>query len=232
MRVLVVEDDGDTAALIQSAFRRECAADVEVVGAGAAALRAVDADPPEVMILDLNLPDIDGFTLCRRLRSRGERPSMPIIVVTARASEADRVRAFELGADDYVTKPFGFRELTARVRAVTRRVLAAPVHSNVYEGHYLRADFSGVDVAVNGRPVRLTRREFQLLQCLVEHRNRVMSRERLLDRVWGHGDPVDPRTVDVHLRRLRAKLGPASSQIETVVGLGYRFAEGDLRESM
>ena len=128
-----------------------------------------------------------------------------------------------------MTKPFGFRELTARVRAVTRRVLAAPVHSNVYEGHYLRADFSGVDVAVNGRPVRLTRREFQLLQCLVENRKRVMSRERLLDRVWGHGDPVDPRTVDVHLRRLRAKLGPASSQIETVVGLGYRFAEGDPR---
>lgn len=225
MRVLVVEDDGDIATLISAAFRREGSDEVEVVGTGTAALRAVEADPPEVMILDLNLPDIDGFTLCRKLRARRQGVSLPIIVVTARTSEADRVRAFELGADDYVTKPFGLRELTARARAVSRRASSAIQASELYEGRHLTADFAGVEVTVDGNPVRLTRREFQILRCLVEHRNRVLSRDRLLDRIWGSGDTVDARTVDVHLGRLRAKLGPAGSQIETVFGLGYRFAE-------
>ena len=196
-----------------------------MVGTGTAALRAVEADPPEVMILDLNLPDIDGFTLCRKLRARRQGVSLPIIVVTARTSEADRVRAFELGADDYVTKPFGLRELTARARAVSRRASSGMQASEFYEGRHLTADFAGVEVTVDGAPVRLTRREFQILRCLVEHRNRVLSRDRLLDRIWGSGDIVDARTVDVHLGRLRAKLGPAGSQIETVFGLGYRFAE-------
>ena len=225
MRVLVVEDDTDIAALIQSAFRRAGATHVEVVGTGSDALDVMATDPPEVMILDLNLPDIDGFTLCRMLRARRPAPSVPIIVVTARSSEADRVRAFELGADDYVTKPFGLRELTARARAVARR--AAGVHhvSEVYEGRSLMADFAAVEVTVNGRPVRLTRREFQILRCLVENRNRVMSRERLLDRVWGADGTIESRTVDVHLGRLRAKLGPAGGQIETVFGFGYRFVE-------
>lgn len=225
MRVLVVEDDRDIATLIQQAFRRDGASDVDVVGTGSAALRAVDVDPPDVMILDLNLPDIDGFTLCRMLRARRQLPTVPVIVVTARSSEADRVRAFELGADDYVTKPFGLRELTARARAVTRRASAEPVPEPVYRGRHLTADFEGVEVAVNGSPVRLTRREFQILRCLIENRNRVMSRDRLLERVWGTADPVDTRTVDVHLGRLRAKLGVAGRQIETVFGLGYRFIE-------
>lgn len=225
MRVLVVEDDGDIATLISAAFRREGSDDVEVVGTGTAALRAVEADPPEVMILDLNLPDIDGFTLCRRLRARRRGVMLPIIVVTARTSEADRVRAFEVGADDYVTKPFGLRELTARARAVSRRASSGMQASEFYEGRHLTADFVGVEVTVDGNPVRLTRREFQILRCLVEDRNRVLSRDRLLDRIWGSGDTVDARTVDVHLGRLRAKLGPAGSQIETVFGLGYRFAE-------
>ncbi len=230
MRVLVVEDDTDIAALIQSAFRRAGATHVEVVGTGSDALDVMATDPPELMILDLNLPDIDGFTLCRMLRARRPAPSVPIIVVTARTSEADRVRAFELGADDYVTKPFGLRELTARARAVARR--AAGVHqvSEVYEGRSLMADFAAVEVADRGatppvNPVRLTRREFQILRCLVENRNRVMSRERLLDRVWGADGTIESRTVDVHLGRLRAKLGPAGGQIETVFGFGYRFVE-------
>ena len=225
MRVLVVEDDGDIATLIQTAFRREGSEHVTVVGTGSAALRAVDDDPPEVMILDLNLPDINGFSLCRMLRSRHGGPVLPIIVVTARTSEVDRVRAFELGADDYVTKPFGLRELTARARAVSRRTLAGIQSSDIYEGQHLTADFARVDITASGRPVRLTRREFQLLRCLIENRNRVMSRDRLLDRVWGRGDTVDTRTVDVHLGRLRAKLGQAGTHIETVFGLGYRFVD-------
>ena len=135
------------------------------------------------------------------------------------------MRAFELGADDYVSKPFSLRELTARARAVSRRASSAIQASEFYEGRHLTADFAGVDVTVDGNSVHLTRREFQILRCLVEHRNRVLSRDRLLDRIWGSGDTVDARTVDVHLGRLRAKLGPAGSQIETVFGLGYRFAE-------
>ncbi|MBM62351.1 MAG: DNA-binding response regulator [Acidobacteria bacterium] len=225
MRVLVVEDDGDIATVIQTAFRREGVGQIDVVGTGSAALQAVDADPPDVMILDLNLPDIDGFSLCRRLRARKRGTEMPIIVVTARTSETDRVRAFELGADDYVTKPFGLRELTARARAVSRRATSGLQSSDVYEGQRLTADFAGVEVRVDKRPVKLTRREFQILRCLVENRNRVMSRDRLLDRVWGNGDSVDERTVDVHLGRLRSKLGQAGKHIETVFGIGYRFLD-------
>ncbi len=148
-----------------------------------------------------------------------------MIVVTARSSEIDRVRAFELGADDYLTKPFGLRELTDRARAVLRRTRFEPVGESVYEGRLLTADFAAVDVRVEGCPIRLTRREFQILRCLVENRNRVMSRDRLLDRIWGSGEPVEARTVDVYLGRLRAKLGTAGGQIETVFGLGYRFVE-------
>ena len=227
MRVLVVEDDGDIATLIQAAFHRDGTADVEIVGTGSAALRVIDVDPPDVMILDLNLPDIDGFTLCRMLRARRQTPTFPIIVVTAKTSEGDRVRAFELGADDYLTKPFGLRELTARARAVARRVSGEPSRLETYQGCCLTADFAGVEVKVAGRLVRLTRREFQILQCLVENRNRVMTRERLLDLVWGRGEAVDTRTVDVHVGRLRGKLGPAGQQIETVFGIGYRFVDAE-----
>ena len=159
------------------------------------------------------------------LRARRASHLLAVIVVTARCSEADRVRAFELGADDYVTKPFGLRELTARAKAVMRRTLSEPIGESVYEGLLLTADFAAVDIRVEGRPIDLTRREFQILRCLVENRHRVMSRDRLLDRSWGSAAPVEARTVDVHLGRLRAKLGAAGGQIQTVFGLGYQFVE-------
>jgi two-component system, OmpR family, alkaline phosphatase synthesis response regulator PhoP len=150
----------------------------------------------------------------------------PIIMVTARATESDRVLGLDAGGDDYISKPFSPRELAARVRAVMRRGRpddAAP--PPIYRGERLVADFDAVAIAVDGQPVRLTRREFELLKYLVENRNRVISRDRLLERVWGYDRIVETRSVDVHVGRLRGKLGAAGRQIETVVGLGYRFVE-------
>ena len=148
-------------------------------------------------------------------------------MLTAKTSENDRVAGLDLGADDYVTKPFSLRELSARVRAVLRRREAAgePARPSVYRGAHLVADFDAVSIAVDGSQVRLTRREFELLRFLVENRNRVLSRDRLLERVWGYDRFIETRSVDVHVGRLRAKLGRAGDQIETVVGLGYRFVE-------
>jgi DNA-binding response OmpR family regulator len=154
---------------------------------------------------------------------------VPIIMVTARTSEGDRVTGLDIGADDYITKPFSLRELSARVRAALRRGRPDEQRSNqppeVYRGKHLVADFDAVSVAVDGAQVRLTRREFELLKYLVENRNRVLSRNRLLERVWGYERMVETRSVDVHVGRLRGKLGMAGQQIETVVGLGYRFVE-------
>ena len=147
-------------------------------------------------------------------------------MLTARTSEDDRVTGLELGADDYVTKPFSLRELTARVRAVLRRDAEADERPRqAYQGAQLIADFDAVAIAVDGEAVRLTRREFELLRYLVQNKNRVVSRDRLLERVWGYERLVETRSVDVHVGRLRSKLGEAGRQIETVVGLGYRFID-------
>lgn len=225
-RVLVVEDEQDIAALIKHALERSGDAQVDVVGSGDTALRAVSDQAPDLVILDINIPVLSGTEVCRVMRSRADTAAVPIIILSARTSESDRVAGLDLGADDYVTKPFSLRELAARVRAVLRRKrgggeAAVPV----YEGTHLRADFDAVAVAVDGDPIRLTRREFELLRFLVENRNRVLSRDRLLERVWGYDRFIETRSVDVHVGRLRAKLGTAGRQIETVVGLGYRFVE-------
>lgn len=221
----MVEDEQDIAALIKHALERSGDAQVDVVGSGDTALRAVTDHAPDLVILDVNLPVLNGAEVCRVIRARPETANTPIIMLTARTSEADRVAGLDMGADDYVTKPFSLRELSARVRAVLRRrggQVAAPAP---YEGKYLRADFDAVAISVSGEPVRLTRREFELLKFLVENRNRVISRDRLLERVWGYERVIETRSVDVHVGRLRSKLGAAGTQIETVVGLGYRFVE-------
>ena len=225
-RVLVVEDEQDIALLIKHALDRSGEVISEIVGSGDVALRRISEEPPDLVLLDLNLPVVSGTEVCRILRSRPATASIPVIMVTARTTEADRVAGLDLGADDYVTKPFSLRELAARVRAVLRRKL--PAHAAaaaVYRGAHLVADFDAVSIAVDGQPVRLTRREFELLRYLVENRNRVLSRERLLERVWGYERVIETRSVDVHVGRLRAKLASAGAQIETVVGLGYRFVE-------
>jgi two-component system alkaline phosphatase synthesis response regulator PhoP len=225
-RVLVVEDEQDIAGLIKLTLERSGDASVEIVGRGDEALRAITSRLPDLVILDLNLPVLSGDEVCRILRQRDETRQLPIIMITARTSESDRVAGLDLGADDYVTKPFSLRELGARVRAVLRRRRAPEAtRAAIYKGKHLDADFDAVVVTVDGAAVRLTRREFELLRFLVENRNRVLSRDRLLERVWGYDRFIETRSVDVHVGRLRAKLGAASQQIETVIGLGYRFNE-------
>jgi DNA-binding response OmpR family regulator len=200
--------------------------EVEIVGTGAAALKSVMEEPPSLVLLDLNLPFIDGNEVCRLLRGRTASAAIPIIMVTARTSETDRVAGLELGADDYVTKPFSLRELVARVRAVLRRPPQTTSDRNIgYQRGPLAIDFDAVSVRVSGASVRLTKREFELLRFMVENRNRVLSRDRLLERVWGLDRQVETRSVDVHVGRLRGKLGQAGRQIETVIGMGYRFVE-------
>jgi DNA-binding response OmpR family regulator len=226
-RVIVVEDESDIAGLIKHTLERSGDASVEVCGRGDEALRSITGRPPDLVILDLNLPVLSGDEVCRILRQRQETRQIPIIMLTARTSESDRVAGLDLGADDYVTKPFSLRELAARVRAVLRRRRASgdEVRQSRYTGKHLTADFDAVSVSVDMKPVKLTRREFELLRFLVENRNRVLSRDRLLERVWGYDRFIETRSVDVHVGRLRAKLGAAGQQIETVIGLGYRFNE-------
>ena len=228
-RVLVVEDEQDIAGLIKHGLEKGGDIEVEVVFTGDAALKAATEQTPALIILDLNLPVLSGLEVCRILRARPNTKQVPIIMLTARTSESDRVTGLDVGADDYITKPFSLRELAARVRAVLRRgqsdQAAPPAAALVYTGKHLVADFDAVAVTVDGAPVRLTRREFELLRYLVGNRNRVLSRDRLLERVWGYDRLVETRSVDVHVGRLRGKLGAAGRQIETVVGLGYRFVE-------
>jgi DNA-binding response OmpR family regulator len=225
-RILIAEDEPDVAGLIKHAVERGGDAEAEIVESGDGALRAVSERPPDLLVLDLNLPVLDGIEVCRILRSRGAARPVPIIIVTARGEEDDRVSGLDLGADDYITKPFSLRELNARLRAVLRRAAtSAPAGALVYRGKDLLADFDAVAVSVDGQAVRLTRREFDLLRYLVQNKNRVISRDRLLERVWGYDRLVETRSIDVHVGRLRQKLGPAGRQVETVVGLGYRFVD-------
>jgi two-component system, OmpR family, alkaline phosphatase synthesis response regulator PhoP len=225
--VLVVEDETDVADLIKHALERSGGANVAIVGSGDAALKAVTERRPDLIILDLNLPSISGVEVCRILRSRPDDSRVPIIMLTARSSEDDMVYGLEQGADDYVTKPFSLRELSARVQAVLRRTTTEERAETtpMYRGARLVADFDAVAIAVDDVPVRLTRREFELLRYLVLNKNRVVSRDRLLERVWGYEREVETRSVDVHVGRLRVKLGAAGRQIETVIGLGYRFID-------
>jgi DNA-binding response OmpR family regulator len=223
--VLVVEDERDIAELVAHTLERGGDISVEIVPSGDAALKVAAAEPPDLILLDLNLPVLSGLEVCRLIRARPATKSVPIIMLTARTSESDRVTGLDLGADDYITKPFSTRELAARVRAALRRRRGEPDTPVIYRGRHLTADFDAVDISVDNTPIRLTRREFELLRYLVENRNRVLSRDRLLERVWGYDRVIETRSVDVHVGRLRSKLGAAGKQIETVVGLGYRFVE-------
>jgi DNA-binding response OmpR family regulator len=225
-RVLIVEDEQDIAGVIKHTLERGGETEAQIVGSGDAALKAVTDRPPDVIILDLNLPVVSGLDVCRILRARADVPRVPIIMLTARTSEDDRVAGLDQGADDYLTKPFSLRELSARVRAVLRRgANGDDRRASSYQGERLLADFDAVAIAVEGTPVRLTRREFELLRYLVQNKNRVVSRDRLLERVWGYERFIETRSVDVHVGRLRSKLRTAGRQIETVVGLGYRFVD-------
>jgi len=220
--VLIIEDVPDIAEGLRFNLTRE---GLEAIGAltGEAGLKAaLDARrPPVLIILDLMLPGMSGTELCRRLRREPATRRTPIIMLTARTAEADRVAGLDLGADDYITKPFSVRELLARVRAVLRRVDAGDVPS--YADGRLAIDFADMRVTCEGAGVKLTRKEFALLEMLAKTGGRVATRQQILDNVWGYEYYGDSRTLDVHIRRLRQKLGACGDCIETVVGVGYRF---------
>lgn len=231
--VLIIEDDPDIAEGVRYNLERE-GIGTQIAATGEEGLRAaLDAKgAPALVILDLMLPGMSGAELCRRLRREPQTRRTPIIMLTAKVTEAERVAGLELGADDYITKPFSVRELVARVRAVLRRAdeNAAPR----YEDGRLSIDFADMRAACDGEIVKLTRKEFALLAALSKAAGRVATRQHLLDNVWGYEYYGDTRTLDVHIRRLRQKLGACGDSIETVVGVGYRFvgmkskAEGEI----
>jgi two-component system alkaline phosphatase synthesis response regulator PhoP len=230
-RVLVVEDEPDVAELIRYNLVKE-GWEVLSVSNGAEALRRVRETRPDIVLLDIMVPQLNGWEVCRRLKQDPETRGIPVIMVTGRVEEGDKVLGFELGADDYVTKPFSPRELVARIRAVVRRGKAAEATDRK---HHLKAGDLEIDryrfeVRMQGRAVEVTPKEFELLAALVGTPGRVFGREELLDLVWGRDGFVEPRTVDVHVARLRAKFTAAKlppPAIETVRGIGYRFREPD-----
>lgn len=224
--VLVVEDEPDIRALIVHHLARE-GFHCRTAATGLEALREARASRPDLVLLDLMLPGVDGLEVCRRLRGDAATAGVPIIMLTARADEVDRVVGLEVGADDYVSKPFSPKEVVARVRAVLRRMGPREGLAPLRAGG-LTLDAARHLVAVHGVPVALTPREFELLHTLMGAGGRVLGREYLLEHVWGYAraGEIESRTVDVHVRRLRAKLGEEGARIVTVKGVGYRF-DGD-----
>jgi DNA-binding response OmpR family regulator len=226
-RVLVVEDDKDIAELIAHYLQKAGYA-VETVGSGSSVLPRVRATPPDAIVLDLMLPGMDGLLVCQALRADPATAAIPVIMLTARGEEADRIAGLELGADDYVTKPFSPKELTARVAALLRRTQRATPAGSVLRYGPLTIDADRHTVHVNGTEVRLTAKEFLLLQYLVQHRGRVLSRDLLLTDVWGYQYTGGTRTVDVHIRRLREKVPLLADAIVTVKQFGYKLDDAPL----
>jgi DNA-binding response OmpR family regulator len=219
--IVLVEDDEDLSGSLSLALEKE-GFQVTCYPTGRDGLNGILGNPPDLVLLDLNLPDLDGLSVCRELRDTDAVRDLPIIMLTARVEESDRVLGLDLGADDYVTKPFSLRELKSRIRALMRRrSLDTGTPEDEYHDSRLVVRRGPMDLVFDGDEVRLTMREFELLWYLITSRPRVASRERILERVWGISSDVETRTVDVHIRALRAKIG--AKAIETVIGAGYRF---------
>lgn len=220
--ILIVEDDADIAESLHYNFKREGFRPI-IAESGEKGLRLAldEKNSPSLIILDLMLPGMSGMELCRRLRRETLTENTPIIMLTAKAAETDKIAGLELGADDYIVKPFSVKEVVARVRAVLRRVEKEAIPK--YEDDHLSIDFGDMRVLCSGEDVKLTRKEFALLSHLIKNTGRVATRQQLLDNVWGYSYFGDTRTLDVHIRRLRQKMGDCGGCIETVVGVGYRF---------
>jgi len=225
-RILVVDDEPDILDVVaynleQAGYR------VSAVRDGRSAIAEAERQRPDLVVLDIMLPDLSGMEVCRSLRRSEKTRGVPILMLTARSDEVDRVVGFEVGADDYVTKPFSPRELVLRVRAILRRRASSPGETEeaVLVHGCLTLDVGRHEVEVDGAVVDLTSIEFKLLHDLMSRRGRVQSRDALLDRVWGYATGVETRTVDTHVKRLREKLGRAGAYIETVRGVGYKLSE-------
>jgi two-component system phosphate regulon response regulator PhoB len=228
-RILIVDDEKDirellTFQLLQHGFI------VDAASNGEEALDKIEEKPPDLIILDLMMPKMDGAEVCRVLKREEKTRRIPIIMLTAKGEEIDRVVGFELGADDYVPKPFSPRELALRVKAILKRVTTSDEPAEFLAFKDLNVDLSRHRVTVAGKPVELTSTEFKLLTTLLQRRGRVQTRDHLLETVWGYDYIGFTRTVDTHIRRLRAKLGSAGDCIETVRGVGYRFVDEDVKD--
>ncbi len=220
--ILIVEDDHDIAESLRYNFERE-GFRTSIAESGEKGLRlALDENhTPSLILLDLMLPGMSGIELCRRLRKEPVTEELPIIILTAKAGETDKIEGLDLGADDYITKPFSIKEVVARVRAVLRR--SGNDAFEKYEGERLKVNTNTMRVFCKGIEIKLTKKEFALLVHLTKNEGKVSTRQNLLDHVWGYSYFGDTRTLDVHIRRLRQKLGECGESIETVVGVGYRF---------
>ncbi|HEY7000311.1 MAG TPA: response regulator transcription factor [Candidatus Udaeobacter sp.] len=221
--VLIIEDEHDVVDLLalnlrKAGFRTSTAPD------GAAGLEKARSEKPDLIILDLMLPKMPGLEVCKILKSDPRTRQLPIVMLTAKAEEIDRIVGLEFGADDYVTKPFSPREVVLRIRAIMRRGEAKNDDERLTAGS-ITVDPARYEVSVGGRRINLTSLEFKLLRTLMQRRGRVQARDRLLNDVWGYESIIDTRTVDTHVRRLRKKLGKAANVIESVRGFGYRMKE-------
>ncbi len=218
--ILIIDDEADIRAVLRHHLEKS-GFTVREAESGTAGLRLSRDTAPDVILLDLMLPGIDGLEILRKLRAEARTQALRILIITAKSDETDRIVGLELGADDYVTKPFSPREVVARVKALLRREAPASPEHLVYGP--LTLDLEGARVLVSGKPVAVTATEFKILKVLAEARGKVMNRERLLDLVWGVGYAITERTVDVHMKRLREKLGDGAEPLKTVRGLGYRL---------
>jgi len=226
-RILIVEDEQDLVRLLKYNLDKE-GFRVNAISDGSLVMAEIRREEPDLLVLDLMLPGMDGLEICRQVRRHDRYSSIPILMLTARSDEADRVVGLEIGADDYVTKPFSMRELIARVRALLRRREPLTQRNSVQRGN-LMIDPSAHAVSVAGRQVELSALEFRLLHHLASHPGLVFSRDQLLDRVWGNDRSVTPRSVDVYIRRVREKIEEEPqrpSYLQTVHGVGYRFLAG------
>jgi phosphate regulon transcriptional regulator PhoB len=228
-KILIADDEKDIVELIAYNLEREGYAVFKAFD-GQKTWEMINAEKPDLVILDLMMPEISGMEVCRMIRRQAATAALPIIMLTAKSDSVDKILGLEVGADDYITKPFHVRELIARVRAVLRRSERHPDTDmpDTFDFRGLHIDFASYQVTLNGRPVDLSSREFKLLQFFTGHPGRVYSREQLLDRVWGNEAFVEPRTVDVHISRLRAAIDPDKENpryVLTVRGIGYKFTD-------
>ena len=221
--ILIIEDDADIAESLHYNFRRE-GFRTSIAESGEKGLRIAldEKTTPSIIILDLMLPGMSGMEICRRLRRETITERTPVIMLTAKAAEADKIAGLDTGADDYIVKPFSVKEVIARVRAVLRR--SEKEKAPKYKDPRIAVDFEDIRLTCDGNDIKLTRKEFALLEHLIKNTGRVATRQQLLDNVWGYSYFGDTRTLDVHIRRLRQKMADCGGAIETVVGVGYRFS--------
>jgi len=222
--ILLVDDDQDLLAVLElklsgDGFKVQTALD------GESALKKIKKKSPDLVILDVNLPGMNGMEICKTLRSEEQTKNIPILMLTARDEEIDRVLGLEFGADDYVTKPFNTRELVLRIKSILKRAQGMPETKETFEYGCLRVDMKNHEVKVKNKVIALTLTEFKLLSYLIENPGKVQTRDFLLDHIWDYGEDVFSRTVDTHVQRLRSKLNEAGNYIQTVRGVGYRFKD-------